>query len=126
MHALGTVEVIGLVAGIEAADVACKTANVELVGYELAKGGGLVTIKVLGQVAAVQAAVEAAAQAAGAITRVVSKLVIPRPSEQIVPLIHSAATVGYSPQPQPEPEPQPEETPAPAPAGKTTTRRKQS
>ena len=32
MEALGMVEVVGLVAGIEAADVACKTANVSLVG----------------------------------------------------------------------------------------------
>ena len=28
MQALGTIEVVGLVAGIEAADVACKAANV--------------------------------------------------------------------------------------------------
>ena len=34
MQALGTIEVVGLAAGIEAADVACKAANVELVGYE--------------------------------------------------------------------------------------------
>ena len=58
MQALGTIEVVGLAAGIEAADVACKAANVELVGYELAKGGGYVTIKVLGQVGAVTAAID--------------------------------------------------------------------
>ena len=97
MEALGMVEVVGLAAGVEAADVACKTANVELVGYELAKGGGYVTIKVLGQVGAVTAAIDAAAQAAAKITRVVSKLVIPRPNDQIEPMIHSSATVGYQP-----------------------------
>ena len=97
MQALGTVEVIGLTAGIEAADVACKTANVELIGYELAKGGGLVTIKVTGQVAAVSAAMDAAAEAAARIGRVVSKLVIPRPSEQIARLIHNPLTRGYTP-----------------------------
>ena len=64
MQALGLIEVVGLAAGFEAADVACKTANVELVGYELAKGGGYVTIKVLGQVGAVTAAIDAAAEAA--------------------------------------------------------------
>jgi ethanolamine utilization protein EutM len=96
MEALGMVEVVGLVAGIEAADVACKTANVSLVGYELAKGGGLVTIKVLGQVGAVTAAVDAAAQAAARITRVVSTIVIPRPNGQVEPLVYSAATKGYT------------------------------
>lgn len=99
MEALGMVEVVGLVASIEAADVACKSANVELVGYELAKGGGYVTIKVLGQVGAVTAAVDAAAQAAGKLTRVVSKLVIPRPNTQVEPMVHSKATVGYAPAP---------------------------
>lgn len=102
MEALGMIEVVGLAAGVEAADVACKTANVELVGYELAKGGGYVTIKVLGQVGAVNAAVDAAAQAAGKITRVVSRLVIPRPGDQLDPMVHSKATVGYT-APAPEP-----------------------
>ena len=34
MEALGTIETVGLAAAFEAADVACKTANVELIGYE--------------------------------------------------------------------------------------------
>ena len=42
MQALGSIEVVGLVAGVEAADVACKTADVNLIGYELARGGGYV------------------------------------------------------------------------------------
>ena len=37
---LGLIETQGLAAGIEAADAAVKSANVELVGYELTKGGG--------------------------------------------------------------------------------------
>lgn len=111
MQALGTIEVIGLVAGIEAADVACKTADVELVGYELAKGGGYVTIKVIGQVGAVNAAVDAAASAAARITRVVSRLVIPRPNDQISPLICSAATVGCTPPPAEQPEADREQPP---------------
>ena len=112
MEALGMVEVVGLVAGIEAADVACKTANVSLVGYELAKGGGLVTIKVLGQVGAVTAAVDAAAQAAARITRVVSTIVIPRPNGQVEPLVYSAATKGYTPEPSPGAEPADDAEPA--------------
>lgn len=112
MQALGLIEVVGLAAGVEAADVACKTANVELVGYELAKGGGFVTIKVLGQVGAVTAAVDAAAQAAGQITRVVSRLVIPRPGDQLEPMVHSAATVGYKPEPPAPTKPAEAEAPA--------------
>lgn len=114
MQALGTIEVVGLVAGIEAADVACKAANVELVGYELAKGGGYVTVKVLGNVGAVKAAVDAAADAANRITRVVSKLVIPRPSDQIERMVANPATVGYTP-----PKPPAKAKPAPKPEAKS-------
>lgn len=146
MQALGTIEVVGLAAGIEAADVACKAANVELVGYELAKGGGYVTIKVLGQVGAVTAAIDAAAMAAARVSRVVSKLVIPRPSDQIEAMVFNRATVGNRapetprpvdpgviPPPVAEPEaaptPEPVEAPAPAPAenpATITSRRKQA
>jgi len=101
MQALGSIEVVGLVAGVEAADVACKTADVTLIGYELAKGGGYVSIKVEGQVAAVQAAMAAAEVAASKLTRVVSKIVIPRPHPELEPLVFSAATVGLAtPTPQ--------------------------
>ena len=37
---LGLIETQGLAGGIEAADAAVKSANVELIGYELTKGGG--------------------------------------------------------------------------------------
>lgn len=97
MEALGTIETVGLAAAFEAADVACKTANVELIGYELAKGGGFVTIKVVGRVAAVNSAITAAKAAAEKVNRVVSTLVIPRPAGQIEPLIRNAATRGYRP-----------------------------
>ncbi len=101
MQALGSIEVVGLVAGVEAADVACKTADVTLIGYELAKGGGYVTVKVEGQVAAVQAAMAAAEVAASKLTRVVSRIVIPRPHPELEPLVFSAATVGLAtPTPQ--------------------------
>lgn len=94
MQALGSIEVVGLVAGIEAADVACKAANVRLVGYELAKGGGYVAIKVMGDVGAVKAAIDAAETAAARLGRIVSTLVIPRPSEQLETLVFSPTTVG--------------------------------
>lgn len=96
MQALGSIEVVGLVAGVEAADVACKTADVNLIGYELARGGGYVTVKVEGQVAAVQAAMAAAEVAASKLTRVVSRIVIPRPHQELEPIVFSAATVGLT------------------------------
>jgi microcompartment protein CcmL/EutN len=99
---LGEVEVVGLVAAIEAADVAVKTANVELLGYELAGGGGMVSVKVKGQVGAVRAAITAAAEAASKINKVVSTQIIARPSEQIEPMVVSDETVGiggYFPNP---------------------------
>lgn len=36
-------------AAVEAADAAMKSANVSLVGYELTKGGGMVTVKLEGK-----------------------------------------------------------------------------
>ena len=92
MQALGSIEVVGLVAGIEAADVACKTADISLIGYELTKGGGYVTVKVEGQVGAVNAAIDAAEAAAAKVSRVVSKLVIPRPHPELEQIVFSATT----------------------------------
>lgn len=120
MQALGSIEVVGLVAGVEAADVACKTADVTLIGYELAKGGGYVSIKVEGQVAAVQAAMDAAEAAASKLTRVVSKIVIPRPHPELEPLVFSAATVGLAtPTPQAKATTKPAEVKAKAPGATT-------
>lgn len=70
--AIGLVETQGLVGIIEAADVMCKAANVEIVGKE-SVGGGYVTVMVKGDVAAVKAAVEAGAEA---VTRMGGKLVV--------------------------------------------------
>jgi hypothetical protein len=118
---LGEIETVGFAAAVEAADVSVKTANVELVGYELAGGGGLVSVKLRGQVAAVRAAILAAAESAGRVGKVVSTQIIARPSEQIESMIRSADTVGLTPPeppaappmpPQPEPTPPPSEPPA--------------
>ncbi len=98
-NALGLIEVVGLAAGMAAADTAVKAANVELIGYELAKGGGMVLIKVSGDVGAVKAAVDAAAAAAAKINKVVSKHVIPRPHSELGGLIITQETVGHTPAP---------------------------
>ena len=100
---LGLIETQGLAAGIEAADAAVKSANVELVGYELTKGGGWTTIKILGDVGAVKAAVDAARIAAGKVSRVVSTRVIARPSMGLTGLIHNTDTVGDQPPEPPAP-----------------------
>ena len=122
---LGLIETQGLAAGVVAADAAVKSANVELIGYELTKGGGWTLIKVQGDVGAVKAAVDAAAVAAGKVNRVVSTRVIARPSSYLEALIRTADTVGdrppeppkapEPPTPPTEPEPEPPVEPTPAP-----------
>ncbi len=91
--ALGLIETVGLAAALEAADAAVKSANVVLAGYELTKGGGLVTIKLEGDVGAVNAAVQAGCAAAEKLNRVYSRKVIPRPHDEVRPLIRSAETI---------------------------------
>ena len=77
-QALGLVETVGLVPALEAGDKMLKASNVKLVSYENI-GSTLVTIMVVGDVAAVEAAVEAGAQAAAAIGKLTSHNVMPRP-----------------------------------------------
>lgn len=83
MNSLGMIELVGLVGAIEAIDVAAKAANVRVLDYELTKGKGLVTVKIVGEVSAVKAAVDAAVNSAKKLTEVISFVVISRPSEEI-------------------------------------------
>lgn len=84
MLALGLVETRGLLAAVEGADAMLKAADVRLLEKNLATGG-LVTISVAGEVAAVQAAVDAAGASirriAGA--ELISVHVIPRPDQEL-------------------------------------------
>jgi ethanolamine utilization protein EutM len=82
-NALGLIEVVGMTAAIVAADTAVKSANVRLLGYENAKGGGMITVKFEGDVGAVKAALESASAAASKVNRIISKHLIPRPSAEI-------------------------------------------
>ncbi|HEY4643084.1 MAG TPA: BMC domain-containing protein [Bacteroidota bacterium] len=86
--ALGLVETRGLVCAIEAADAMVKTANVRLIGKERADAG-LITIKIIGETAAVRAAVDAGAAAAQRVGVLVSTHVIPRPADELEQLIFS-------------------------------------
>ena len=83
-EALGMIETRSFPAVVEAADAAVKAAKVELVTYEKT-GGGFVSVIVRGDVAAVKAAVEAGVQAAKNIGTVQSEVIIPRPSEKLLP-----------------------------------------
>lgn len=92
--ALGLIETEGLTAAIEAADAAVKSADVTLVGYELSKGGGLVTVKLTGEVSAIQAAISSAQLAAAKVGAVYSTKVIPRPAPGLEMMVFTAETVG--------------------------------
>jgi microcompartment protein CcmL/EutN len=85
-RALGMVETRGLVASIEAADAMVKAAKVQLLGKEKV-AGGLVTILVEGETAAVKSAVDAGAAAAQRVGELVSTHIIPRPDDQIDEII---------------------------------------
>lgn len=86
-NSIGLIEVEGLVGAIEAADAAAKSANVELVGMEAAKGSGMITVKIEGEVGAVKAGVEAGAMAASRVAKIISKHVIARPNIDTYKLI---------------------------------------
>lgn len=88
MQALGLIETMGLIAAIESADAMLKAADVRLLEKTIV-GGGLVTVAVIGDVAAVKAAVEAGGAAVMMIdsTLLVSQHVIPRPHEELDSLI---------------------------------------
>ena len=81
-RALGMVETRGLIASIEAADAMVKAARVKLLSKEKVQGG-LVTILVVGETAAVKSAVDAGAAAAQRVGELISTHIIPRPDDQI-------------------------------------------
>src|ERR1035437_2565188 len=81
--ALGLIETRGLVAAIEAADAMVKAANVKIVGKEQTNPA-LITIKIVGDVAAVKSAVDAGAAAAQRVGELVSVHVIPQPDKQML------------------------------------------
>ena len=88
--AYGFIEITGVVAAINALDIMCKTADVELASWERKLGGRLVTLIIQGDVSAVNEAVEAAVS--GAIKKPASYAVIARPHEEIVKLVELSAS----------------------------------
>ena len=86
MKALGLIETKGMVGAIVAADIALKTAQVELINKERVKGG-LVCIEFEGDVAAVKASVEAAVTAIKDMGIYIGSHVIPRPDDSVEKII---------------------------------------
>ena len=86
MKALGLIETRGMVGAIVAADIALKTAQVELINKEYTKGG-LVCIEFEGDVAAVKASVEAAVMVIKDMGVLIASHVIPRPDDSVEKII---------------------------------------
>lgn len=84
MEAIGMIETYGLVPAIEAADAMLKAAEVRLLERDFVKGG-IVTIIVTGDVAAVKASVDAGAAAAARLGEncLRTQHVIPRPHPEV-------------------------------------------
>lgn len=81
-QALGLVETKGLVGAIVAADAMLKAANVTLIGKEKVTPA-LITIKIIGETAAVKSAIEAGAAAATRVGQLISTHLIPHPDIQL-------------------------------------------
>lgn len=88
-NALGFIEISGTTAAIDALDIMCKTAGVELVTWERKLGGRLVTLVITGEVSAVSNSVEAAKR--NAIVPPVATLVIPNPHPETIKMIELSA-----------------------------------
>ena len=99
MDALGMIETKGLVGAIEAADAMVKAADVTLAGKEQI-GGGLVTVMVRGDVAAVKAATDAGAAAAERVGELISVHVIPRPAGDVEAILPHPGGAPESPDPR--------------------------
>ncbi|SFR63249.1 BMC domain-containing protein [[Clostridium] aminophilum] len=82
-EALGLVETRGISTAIEVADVMAKAANVRLLALENTRGGGYMTVKVIGNVGAVKAAVDAGKASAIRFGNLISASVIARPADSM-------------------------------------------
>lgn len=86
----GFIEIQGVVAAVDALDIMCKTADVELTTWERKLGGRLVTIVVQGDVSAVTQAVDAACK--NGIKKPVVHGVIANPHPEVVRLLQKSAS----------------------------------
>lgn len=80
-QSLGLVEISGMSTALVVADAMAKSANIKIIGIENSKGLGYMTIKITGDIGAVNAAVSAGKQIGITHNHFVSSKVIPRPSD---------------------------------------------
>jgi len=85
-NSLGLIETKGLIGVIAASDAAAKAAAVVIATAELTDGAYM-TIKIEGELSAVRAAVDAGARAAELVGELVAAHVIPRPDQELGPLL---------------------------------------
>ena len=83
-QSLGLLEVKGLLGAITMSDVMVKASNVHVVNIDRANGFGWFTVKIVGDVGAVQSAVEAGAMVAKEMGCFVGSKVIPRVSQTVI------------------------------------------
>ncbi|MCK9781294.1 MULTISPECIES: BMC domain-containing protein [Enterobacterales] len=83
MNSLGVIETRGLTAAIQAADAACKAANVEIIGYRKV-GSGLVSVCFQGEISAVRTAVDHGIDVVSQKELVIGSLVIARPEPSVI------------------------------------------
>lgn len=81
--ALGMIEIVGLSTAIFVADIMIKTANVEIIDIENTRGLGYMTVKIAGDVGAVNAAISAGKIKAISYGNYVSSVVIARPHDEM-------------------------------------------
>jgi microcompartment protein CcmL/EutN len=83
-QSLGLIEVRGLALAVEVADAMAKSAAIRLAGVEKTNGGGWMTIKVVGDVAAVKSALSTGAALAQVHDGLVSQTVLARADEHVM------------------------------------------
>lgn len=101
-QSLGLLEVKGLLGAITMSDVMVKASNVHVVNIDRANGFGWFTVKVVGDVGAVQSAVEAGAMVAKEMGCFVSSKVIPRVSQTVIDVFLQEETVPAKKEPTAE------------------------
>ena len=86
----GFFEITGVVAALDALDIMCKAADVELSSWERRLGGRLVTIIIEGDVSAVTEAIESAA--AKVIKKPENGVVIANPHDESVRMVQISSS----------------------------------
>ena len=95
MDSYGYIETMGLLTAIEAADAALKAANVVFTNCYIVNGG-IVTIELAGDVAAVTAAVDAGSESAKKLGNFISKNVIARVDDETKKILKGNTFISFN------------------------------